>query len=49
MERPSENRIRDALGVASQLKVVDVAELISLRDAPAAESYGRVEGSAVNG
>ncbi|CDX13779.1 conserved membrane hypothetical protein [Mesorhizobium plurifarium] len=73
-ERPSENRIRealdlgvgifvvacpkdkvmytaatDALGVAGQLKVVDVAELISLREAPAAEGYDRVEGGAING
>jgi Fe-S oxidoreductase len=73
-ERPSENRIRealslgvdmfvvacpkdkvmytaatDALGVAGQLKVVDVAELISLREAPAAEGFDRIEGSAING
>ncbi|CDX36277.1 conserved membrane hypothetical protein [Mesorhizobium plurifarium] len=73
-ERPSENRIRealslgvdmfvvacpkdkvmytaatDALGVAGQLKVVDVAELISLREAPAAETDDRVEGCAING
>jgi len=39
----------DALGVAGRLKIVDVAELISLREAPAAESYDRVEGGAVNG
>ncbi|CDX60646.1 conserved membrane hypothetical protein [Mesorhizobium plurifarium] len=73
-ERPSENRIRealslgvdmfvvacpkdkvmytaatDALGVAGQLKVVDVAELISLREAPAAEGFDRIEGGAING
>jgi Fe-S oxidoreductase len=73
-ERPSENRIRealslgvdmfvvacpkdkvmytaatDALGVAGQLKILDVAELISLREAPAAEGYDRVEDSAING
>lgn len=73
-ERPSENRIRealslgvdmfvvacpkdkvmytaatDALGVAGQLKVVDVAELISLREAPAAEGFDRIESSAING
>jgi len=40
----------DALGVAGQLKIVDVAELISLREAPAADSLDdRVEGGAVNG
>ncbi len=74
-ERPSENRIRealglgvgifvvacpkdkvmytaatDALGVAGGLKIVDVAELISLREAPAVENFDdRVDGNAAGG
>ncbi|WP_181178148.1 hypothetical protein [Mesorhizobium sp. B4-1-3] len=39
----------DALGVAGRLKVVDVAELISLTEASTAEGYDRVDGGAING